>query len=153
MSSEAGGMNGMPIGKETLDRVSVVREPEHLTAFRSFIPASVRLRELTPLPLIVGTLLGIVFGASSLYLVLKVGLTVSASIPVAVLSITFFRILSRMGLRRDATILENNIVQTAGSAGESIAFGLGVTMPAIMILGFDLEITRVLLVSILGGLL
>src|SRR6266699_6407613 len=54
---------------------------------------------------------------------------------------------------RDATILENNIVQTAGSAGESIAFGLGVTMPAIMILGFDLEIGRVMLVAVLGGLL
>ena len=93
-----------------------------------------------------------VFGASSLYLVLKVGLTVSASIPVAVISITIFRLFSKMGLR-DATILENNIVQTAGSAGESIAFGLGVTMPAIMILGFDLEITRVMLVAILGGLL
>src|SRR5215831_4683626 len=152
MSSEAGGMNGMPIGKETLDRVSVVREPEHLTAFRSFIPASVRLRELTPLPLVVGTLLGIVFGASSLYLVLKVGLTVSASIPVAVISITVFRVLSKLGMR-DATILEHNIVQTAGSAGESIAFGIGVTMPAILILGFDLELTRVVLVSVLGGLL
>src|SRR3954469_14373918 len=122
-------------------------------SFRPFIPASVRLPELTPLPLIVGTVLGIIFGASSLYLVLKVGLTVSASIPVAVLSITFFRILSKIGRRRDATILENNIVQTAGSAGESIAFGLGVTMPAIMILGFDLEITRVMLVAILGGLI
>src|SRR5436190_3035942 len=54
---------------------------------------------------------------------------------------------------RDATILENNIVQTAGSGGESIAFGIGVTMPAIMILGFDLEITRVMLVGLLGGLL
>ena len=60
--------------------------------------------------------------------------------------------LSKFGLR-DSTILENNIVQTAGSAGESIAFGLGVTMPAIMILGFDLEIARVMLVAILGGLL
>src|SRR3954447_22532752 len=122
-------------------------------SFRPFIPASVRLQELTPLPLIVGTVLGIVFGASSLYLVLKVGLTVSASIPVAVLSITFFRIISKITGRRDATILENNIVQTAGSAGESIAFGLGVTMPAIMILGFDLGITRVMLVAVLGGLL
>jgi len=120
--------------------------------FKPFIPASARLRELTPVPLIVGTLLGIIFGASSLYLVLKVGLTVSASIPVAVISITLFRIFSKLGLR-DATILENNIVQTAGSAGESIAFGLGVTMPAIMILGFDLEITRVMLVATLGGLL
>src|SRR5216117_335056 len=120
--------------------------------FQPFIPAGARLRELTPLPLIIGTLLGMIFGASSLYLVLKVGLTVSASIPVAVISITFFRLLSKLGLR-DATILEHNIVQTAGSAGESIAFGVGVTMPAIMILGFDLEITRVALVAVLGGLL
>src|SRR5258705_1905302 len=120
--------------------------------FRPFIPAGVEMRELTILPLIVGTLLGMVFGASSLYLVLKVGLTVSASIPVAVLSLTFFRILKAVGFR-GATILENNIVQTAGSAGESIAFGVGVTMPAIMILGFDLEITRVMLVAVLGGLL
>ncbi|MEY2440165.1 MAG: hypothetical protein QOI34_1550 [Verrucomicrobiota bacterium] len=120
--------------------------------FRPFIPASVRLPELTWFPLVLGTLLGIIFGASSLYLVLKVGLTVSASIPVAVISITVFRLLSKLGFP-DANILQNNIVQTAGSAGESIAFGLGVTMPAIMILGFDLEITRVMLVAILGGLL
>jgi putative OPT family oligopeptide transporter len=129
-------------------------KPENpiLASFRPFIPARARLRELTPLPLIIGTLLGMVFGASSLYLVLKVGLTVSASIPVAVISITVFRLLSKIGLR-DSTILENNIVQTAGSAGESIAFGLGVTMPAIMILGFDLEITRVMLIATLGGLI
>src|SRR5205809_6810685 len=120
--------------------------------FKSFIPASANLPELTWPHLITGTILGIIFGASSLYLVLKVGWTVSASIPVAVLSITIFRMFSKIGLR-DATILENNIVQTAGSAGESIAFGLGVTMPAIMILGFDLEITRVMLVAVLGGLL
>src|SRR3954469_8168811 len=121
-------------------------------AFEPYIPAATRLRELTVLPVIVGTILGMVFGASSLYLVLKVGLTVSASIPVAVVSITLFRLLAKLGLR-NATILENNIVQTAGSAGESIAFGIGVTMPAIMILGFDLEITRVTLVALLGGLL
>src|SRR6202171_3647904 len=97
-----------------------------LASFRPYVPASVQMRELTPLPLIVGTLLGMVFGASSLYLVLKVGLTVSASIPVAVISITIFRLLSKVGLR-DANILQHNIVQTAGSAGESIAFGGGVT--------------------------
>ena len=121
--------------------------------FKPFIPPSVRLPELTWPHLIVGTLLGVLFGASSLYLVLKVGLTVSASIPVAVLSITIFRGASKLFGTRDANILQNNIVQTAGSAGESIAFGLGVTMPAILILGFDLEIVRVMLVSILGGLL
>src|SRR6188472_3349123 len=123
-----------------------------LASFRPFIPARAQLRELTPLPLIIGTLLGMIFGASSLYLVLKVGLTVSASIPVAVISIAIFRLLSRFGMR-DATILENNIVQTAGSAGESLAFGVGVTMPAILILGFDLDIARVALVTVLGGLL
>src|SRR5262245_48165398 len=151
MSSKAGEINGISVGKHNLDRASVAEEPAHV-AFKPFIPASAGLRELTILPLIVGTLLGIVFGASSLYLVLKVGLTVSASIPVAVISITLFRVLSKLGLR-DATILEHNIVQTAGSAGESIAFGIGVTMPAILILGFDLELTRVVLVSVLGGLL
>ncbi|NOT49373.1 MAG: oligopeptide transporter, OPT family [Acidobacteria bacterium] len=123
-----------------------------LENFRPYIPDSTTLRELTPLPLVVGTLLGIVFGASSLYLVLKTGLTVSASIPVAVIAITVFRLLSKIGMR-DATILEANVMQTAGSAGESIAFGLGVTMPAIMILGFDLELSRVMLVAVMGGLL
>src|SRR3954467_322946 len=134
------------------DIVGAEPEEPQAAAFRPFIPAEVNLPELTLLPLIMGTLLGMVFGASSLYLVLKVGLTVSASIPVAVISITLFRVLSKVGLR-DATILENNIVQTAGSAGESIAFGVGVTMPAIMILGMDLEFTRVMLVAMLGGLL
>ncbi len=64
-----------------------------------------------------------------------------------------FESCSKISAFRDANVLQNNIVQTAGSAGESIAFGLGVTMPAILILGFDLEITRVMLVAILGGLL
>jgi putative OPT family oligopeptide transporter len=146
MSTENVGPNEFP------DIVAVKSANPFLAAFKPYIPSGTRLRELTPIPLIIGTLLGVVFGASSLYLVLKVGLTVSASIPVAVISITLFRLLSKLGLR-DATILENNIVQTAGSAGESIAFGLGVTMPAIMILGFDLELTRVMLVAILGGLL
>ena len=165
-----------------------------------FIAAATPMPEFTARAVIVGALLGIVFGASSLYLVLKVGLTVSASIPVAVISITFFRLLSRFRVTMviaatlvlgaldylisrallgdglwpwlptllfagvhaaifwrwgasDASVLEHNIVQTAGSAGESIAFGVGVTMPAILILGFDLEVVRVTLVAVLGGLL
>jgi putative OPT family oligopeptide transporter len=121
-------------------------------AVQPYIPASAQLPELTWRALIMGTVLGMVFGASSLYLVLKVGLTVSASIPVAVIAITLFGLAQRAG-GREATILENSITQTAGSAGESLAFGLGVTMPAIMILGFDLEISRVMLVGVLGGLL
>jgi putative OPT family oligopeptide transporter len=121
-------------------------------AFRPYIPDRTALREFTARSLIMGTLLGMVFGASSLFLTLKVGLTVSASIPVAVISIALFKLWAKFG-GKDATILEHNIAQTAGSAGESIAFGVGVTMPAILILGFDLEITRVLLVGVLGGLL
>ena len=138
---------------EMPDMVGAKPTNPFLANFKPFIPASTRIAEFTPMPLIVGTLLGMLFGASSLYLVLKVGLTVSASIPVAVISITIFRLLAKLRIRRDATILENNIVQTAGSAGESIAFGLGVTMPAIMILGFDLELMRVMMVAVLGGLL
>src|SRR5438477_4069358 len=121
-------------------------------AVEPYISPETSLPEFTPRALFLGTLLGMIFGASSLYLVLKVGLTVSASIPVAVISVALFRLWSKFG-GQDATILENNIVQTAGSAGESIAFGVGVTMPAILILGFDLEFTRVTLVAVLGGLL
>jgi putative OPT family oligopeptide transporter len=120
--------------------------------FEPFIPASARLTEFTLRSVLTGAVLGMVFGASSLYLVLKVGLTVSASIPVAVISLAMFRAWSKTG-GRDSSILEHNITQTAGSAGESIAFGVGVTMPAILILGFDLELTRVMLVAVLGGLL
>jgi putative OPT family oligopeptide transporter len=138
------------IPQEYPDRIGF--KPEGPTPFSPYIAPSTPLRELTPLPVIVGAVLGLIFGASSLYLVLKVGLTVSASIPVAVISLTLFRLFSKLGAR-DATILEHNVVQTAGSAGESIAFGVGVTMPAILILGFDLEITRVMLVAVLGGLL
>ncbi len=120
--------------------------------FEPYVLPQTHMREITVRAVITGIILGILFGASSLYLVLKVGLTVSASIPVAVISLAIFRGLSKIGFR-DATILEHNITQTAGSSGESLAFGVGVTMPAIMILGFDLDLTRVMLVSILGGLM
>jgi putative OPT family oligopeptide transporter len=124
-------------------------EVEH----KPYIPPEAHVPEFTPVPLIVGVVLGIVFGASSLYLVLKVGLTVSASVPIAVLSITLFRVFSKaLGVRK-ATILENNIVQTTGSAGESIAFGVGVTMPALLLLGFEMDPVRVMTVSVLGAIL
>ena len=109
------------------------------------------LPEFTWPAVLVGAVLGIVFGASSLYLVMKVGMTVSASIPVAVLAITLFRaLLAHVSASAGRRILENNIVQTTGSAGESIAFGVGVTMPAVMILGFEMEWLRVMVVSVLG---
>jgi putative OPT family oligopeptide transporter len=134
----------------TVDRAEVAPDEEQ---HKPFVPPEVDIPELTPVPLIVGALLGVLFGASSMYLVLKVGLTVSASIPVAVLSITIFRGFTKIFRVRRATILENNITQTTGSAGESIAFGVGVTMPALLILGYNLEVGQVILVSVLGGLL
>ena len=93
----------------------------------------------------IGALLGLVFAASSVYLALKIGLTVSASIPIAVLSVAFFRTLGR------STILENNIVQTTGSAGESIAAGIVFTLPAILLMGYDLSIGKVAIVAVVGG--
>ena len=131
----------------------VVGDEMQIPAHQPYVADAEDLPEFTWSAVVLGVILGIVFGASSLYLVLKVGLTVSASIPVAVLSITLFRVFSRvLGLRR-ATILENNIVQTTGSAGESIAFGVGVTIPALMLLGFDMDAVRVMTVGVLGGLL
>ncbi|MEW6733798.1 MAG: oligopeptide transporter, OPT family [Acidobacteriota bacterium] len=116
-------------------------------AFQPFIGPDKVLPELTFKALILGTVLGIIFGASSVFLALKVGLTVSASIPVAVLSITLFRAFGR------SSILENNIVQTTGSAGESIAAGVAFTMPALLILGYDLPMWHISTIALAGGVL
>ncbi len=122
-------------------------------AHQPFVPATESPPEFTWPAVLTGVVLGIVFGASSLYLVLKVGLTVSASVPIAVLSITLFRAFSKAFGVRKTTILENNIVQTTGSAGESIAFGVGVTMPALLLLGFEMDPVRVMTVAVLGAIL
>jgi putative OPT family oligopeptide transporter len=128
---------------------AIMDAPKH----EPYVPDAANVPEFTWPSVLLGAGLGILFGASSLYLLLKVGMTVSASVPIAVLSITLFRAFSRaFGFRR-ATILENNIVQTTGSAGESLAFGVGVTMPALLLLGFEMHWIRVLTVSVLGGLL
>jgi putative OPT family oligopeptide transporter len=139
--------------------IPVKRRPDEapssgqLTGHKPYVSDEARIPEFTWTAVLLGAVLGIIFGASSLYLVLKVGLTVSASIPVAVMSITLFRLFSRLFGLRPATILENNIVQTTGSAGESIAFGVGVTMPALMLLGFEMDVGRVMVISVLGGML
>ena len=119
-----------------------------MSEHKPFVPPEANVRELTPVALIMGAVLGIIFALSSVYLGLKVGLTVSASIPVAVLSITLFRWLKLRG-----TILENNIAQTTGSAGESLAAGVAFTLPSLLLMGFDMELMRVLLVALLGGLI
>jgi len=125
---------------------------ESVPPFKPYIPEETSLKELTPRALLLGSFLGLVFGASSVYLGLRVGLTVSASIPIAVISITVFRALSRAFGSR-ASILENNIVQTAGSAGESIAGGVIFTIPALIFLGFELDWTRTMVLALMGGIL
>ena len=120
---------------------------EDAVGFTPFVPASADPKELTIRALLLGAVLGVVFAASSVYLALKIGLTVSASIPIAVLAVAFFRTLGR------STILENNIVQTTGSAGESIAAGVVFTLPAILLMGYDLSIAKVGIIAAVGGIL
>lgn len=96
-----------------------------------YVPDGQSLAELTPKAIALGMIFGVIFGAATVYLALKAGLTVSASIPIAVLAISVFK---RLG---SSTILENNIVQTIGSAGESIAAGVVFTLPGFLFLGLD----------------
>ncbi|GJG87914.1 hypothetical protein tb265_30950 [Gemmatimonadetes bacterium T265] len=120
--------------------------------FAPYVPAATDLPELTPAAVAIGVVLGLVFAASSVYLALKIGLTVSASIPIAVLSITIFRWVTNATGGRPS-ILRNNIVQTTGSAGESIAAGTVFTLPALLLLGYSLPWTRVAAVALVGGAL
>src|SRR6187399_3317543 len=103
-------------------------DPATRAAFQPYVPASQAPAEFTARAVILGSLFGLVFGASTVYLGLRAGLTVSASIPIAVLAIS---VLKKLG---GSTILENNIVQTIGSAGESVAGGVVFTIPALIFL-------------------
>ncbi len=116
-------------------------------AFQPWVPATEAPAELTFRAVALGSILGIVFGAASVYLGLKVGLTTSASIPIAVMAIT---ILKKLG---NSTILENNIVQTTGSAGESVAAAVVFTIPALIFLGFPMRIPVTFLIALTGGVL
>ena len=122
-------------------------EKSPAATFRPYVPDDAAIPEFTPRAVIFGMLFGIIFGAVTVYVGLRAGLTVAASIPIAVLSISLLRAMGR------ATILENNIVQTTGSAGESVAGGVIFTLPALIFLGFQLEYTRILLLAIIGGIL
>jgi putative OPT family oligopeptide transporter len=115
--------------------------------FKPFVGPEENPREFTLRAVILGALFGILFGAVSVYVGLRAGLTVSASIPISVLSISILRAFGR------STILENNIVQTTGSAGESLAAGVIFTMPALIFLGYSLntEYWRIFFLALLGG--
>jgi len=115
--------------------------------FRTYVAPEESLKEFTLRAVILGALFGLLFGAVTVYVGLRAGLTVSASIPISVLSISILRAFGR------STILENNIVQTTGSAGESLAAGVMFTIPALIFLGFGKEFTfwRIFPLALLGG--
>lgn len=125
---------------------------EQQSNFKPFVSPETKMAELTTKSILTGAAFGIVFGASTVYLALKAGLTVSASIPIAVLSIT----LGRKFLK--TTILENNIIQTTGSAGESIAAGVVFTLPGFLFLSEPgsanfFNYFTILILAIFGGIL
>jgi putative OPT family oligopeptide transporter len=116
-----------------------------LADFRPYVPESANVPEFTFKAVLFGAIFGIIFGAVTVYVGLRAGLTVSASIPIAVLSISLLRAFGK------ASILENNIVQTAGSAGESVAAGAIFTLPALIFMGFPFEYSRIFMLALIGG--
>ena len=119
--------------------------PESQPAFKPYVAATEHRPEFTARALLLGSFFGIVFGAVTVYVGLRAGLTVAASIPISVLSISILRVFGK------SSILENNIVQTTGNAGQSIASGVIFTLPALIFLGFDLEYSRIFLLALVGG--
>jgi putative OPT family oligopeptide transporter len=115
--------------------------------FQPFVPAGDSRPEFTVRAVLLGSFFGIIFGAVTVYVGLRAGLTVAASIPIAVLSISILRAFGRN------SILENIIVQTTGNAGQSIASGVIFTLPALVFLGFDLEYSRIFMLALIGGFL
>ncbi|MEI2748749.1 MAG: OPT/YSL family transporter [Ferruginibacter sp.] len=120
--------------------------------FQPFVAPGVIMKELTVKSILLGCLFGVIFGAATVYLALKAGLTVSASIPIAVIAITLGRKFFR------TTILENNIIQTTGSAGESIASGVAFTLPGFLFLSSPdsasyFNYLTILILAIVGGML
>jgi len=113
--------------------------------FKPFVPTTETRAELSARALILGAVFGVLFGAVTVYVGLRAGLTVAASIPISVLSISILRAFGK------ASILENNIVQSTGNAGQSIASGVIFTLPALIFLGFDLESSRIFALALFGG--
>jgi putative OPT family oligopeptide transporter len=113
--------------------------------FQPYVAPTEHRPEFTVRALLLGSFFGIVFGAVTVYVGLRAGLTVAASIPISVLSISILRVFGK------SSILENNIVQTTGNAGQSIASGVIFTLPALIFLGFDLEYSRIFLLARVGG--
>jgi len=130
----------------------VMRQGKSST-FEPFIPSKTVLPEFTFKSVALGMVLGLVFSAVTVYLGLRAGLTIAVNIPISIIAMAYFRAARRAGLSKDASVLEINTVQTTGAAGESIAAGVIFTLPALIFLGFSLDIGRIFVVALAGGLL
>ena len=131
---------------------------EENNSFKPYVSADKVLPEFTPSSIIIGVLLAIVFGAANAYLGLRVGMTVSASIPAAVIGMGVYKLIGRFSTKKDDTILESNMVQTIGSAGESVAAGAIFTLPALFLWAEEGKIDfpsilTIFLIALFGGVL
>lgn len=146
--------SGIILRKFKKERSFIMKENDQKSSFKPFVPADKVLPEITPISVILGLVLSVVFGAANAYLGLRVGMTVSASIPAAVLSMGIIRLI----LKRDS-ILENNMVQTIGSAGESLAAGAIFTLPALFMWAQESDsiaeptFITIALIALCGGIL
>jgi putative OPT family oligopeptide transporter len=126
----------------------VERNVEQRAQLVPYVPNDAAMPEFTVRAVVLGTILSVAFGMVNAYLGLKIGLTVSASIPAAVLSMAILR-----GVLRRGTVLENNVVQTIASTGESVAAGVVFTVPALLFIGLDPSAFRIFLLAATAGLL
>lgn len=131
---------------------------EENNSFKPYVSADKVLPEFTVSSILIGIILAIVFGAANAYLGLRVGMTVSASIPAAVIGMGVYKLIGGFSSKKEETILESNMVQTIGSAGESLAAGAIFTMPVLFLWAAEKKaqmpsIVEIALIAMIGGLL
>lgn len=115
--------------------------------YKPYISPDENIREFTVRAILIGCVLAILFGAANAYLAMKIGMTICASIPAAVIGMALLKCF------KNSTVLENNIVQTVGSSGEALAAGVAFTLPALLIMNLDIRITTVFVIAATGGIL
>ncbi|MDH3196726.1 MAG: OPT/YSL family transporter, partial [Candidatus Krumholzibacteria bacterium] len=122
-----------------------------MSEFKPYVPAETELKDFTVRTIVLGVILGALFGSANAYLGLRVGLTISTSIPLAVVSVAVLRLLAPISGK--PTILECNISQTAGSASSSLASGIIFTIPALFMWGYEPSLLQITMLAVCGGVM
>ena len=115
--------------------------------YKPYVSPDENVREFTVRAVIIGCILACLFGAANAYLAMKIGMTICASIPAAVIGMAVLK-----GFR-NSSVLENNIVQTVGSSGEALAAGVAFTLPALLLMGVNVKLVTIFAIAALGGVL